>query len=721
MKSDPKTVTLRRTYLVYFLVLVFGIAIITKTILVQTKDSKQYKELAKQKEYQQEPLKANRGNIFAANGDLMATTVPIYHTYFDSRVVADSIFNKGIDSLCIQLADLFPKRNAEQWKHYIMDARINKRQCTIARNVSLANFRKMQNFPIFNAGIYTGGLAKDEETKRIRPYNDLAGCIVGFVNTIDGKTSYGGLEATYNEYLKGQDGHRLVRRIHHWGSIPVESEDNVDPKDGADIVTTIDVKLQDIVESALHNTMTTHKAQQGCAILMDVETGYIRAIANLQRNDETGEYEETYNFALSARYEPGSVFKIASMIVLLNNHPEIELDDKVNIGTGPIKFSNRVMRDDHSFAKSGICTVQEVIEQSSNKGTAVLITKNFITHPEKYVDGLYDLGLNKKIGTGFASEISPYIKHPNDKDKQGRKVWSNVSLPWMSIGYEVNVTPLQLITLYNAIANGGKMMKPQFVTEVRNGNQIIEKNEPIVLNPQIASAESIGKLQTMLEGVTVRGTARRQFEGCSFPVAGKTGTAQYCDPKLKYKYREPNVPHKLYNTTFVGYFPADKPKYSCIVVVSRARGPRWAAGSVSAPGFREIAEKVYAHHYGILDDNSKSEKGNISYTSPVIMKNDQTHTFLEGTNQSYVDISNDTEWVTVESNAEGVKLINDAIITRDIVPNVVGMSVTDAVYLLEGMGIETRFNGQGIVTEQSLQAGDSIKGKCVMNLKLAMK
>lgn len=264
-------------------------------------------------------------------------------------------------------------------------------------------------------------------------------------------------------------------------------------------------------------------------------------------------------------------------------------------------------------------------------------------------------------------------------------------------------------------------MKPQFVTEVRNGNQIIEKNEPIVLNPQIASAESIGKLQTMLEGVTVRGTARRQFEGCSFPVAGKTGTAQYCDPKLKYKYREPNVPHKLYNTTFVGYFPADKPKYSCIVVVSRARGPRWAAGSVSAPGFREIAEKVYAHHYGILDDNSKSEKGNISYTSPVIMKNDQTHTFLEGTNQSYVDISNDTEWVTVESNAEGVKLINDAIITRDIVPNVVGMSVTDAVYLLESMGIETRFNGQGIVTEQSLQAGDSIKGKCVMNLKLAMK
>ena len=212
------------------------------------------------------------------------------------------------------------------------------------------------------------------------------------------------------------------------------------------------------MESALNNTLTTNKAEQGCAILMDVETGYVKALANLRLNHETGKYEESYNVALTERYEPGSVFKIASMVVLLNHHENTKLTDLVNIGTGPIKFSNRTMKDDHSFAKGGICTVQEVIEQSSNKGTAVLITKAFAAHPEKYVDGLYALGLNKKIGTGITGEAQPVIKHPNDKTKDGRKLWSNVSLPWMSIGYEVNVTPMQLLTLYNAIANGGRMM-----------------------------------------------------------------------------------------------------------------------------------------------------------------------------------------------------------------------------------------------------------------------
>ena len=720
MKTDPKFDMLWKTYLVYFLVLVFGIAIITKIILVQTKDSAQYKELAKKKEYHIEPMKANRGNIYAANGDLLATTIPVFHTYFDPRVVADTVFDKGIDSLSRQLANLFPKRNAEQWKRHLTEARTNSRQCTIERNVSLSNFRKMQNFAIFKTGTYAGGLAKDEENKRIRPYNDLAGCVIGYVRK-DSIMRYGGLEATYNKYLTGQDGQRLVRRIHHWGNMPVESDEDIDPQDGADVVTTFDIKLQDIVENALLNTMTTNKAQQGCAILMDVETGYIRAMANLQRNDKTGVYEESYNFALSALYEPGSVFKIASMIVLLNHNHDMKLDDKVNIGAGPIRFSNRVMKDDHSFAKNGVCTVQEVIEQSSNKGTAVLITKAFMAHPEKYVDGLYALGLNKKIETGLAAEAKPSIKHPTDKDRHGNKVWSNVSLPWMSIGYEVNVTPLQLITLYNAIANGGKMMKPQFVSEIRNGNKTIEKYDPVVLNEQIAPTEAINMLRTMLEGVTIRGTAKKQFEGCGFPVAGKTGTAQYCDPTLKYKYREPGLSRKLYNTTFVGYFPADKPKYSCIVVVSRARGARWAAGSVSAPGFREIAEKVYAHYYGILEDNDLSSTDNEAVPAPVIMHNEQAPAFLNGINMNYYDSSTESEWVTIETNPEGVKLVSNAVISDKTVPNVVGMNVTDAVYLLESMGIETRFEGQGVVTEQSLPAGDTLRKNSVMNLKLAMK
>ena len=401
-------------------------------------------------------------------------------------------------------------------------------------------------------------------------------------------------------------------------------------------------------------------------------------MANLSLNHKNGNYEESTNFALAERYEPGSVFKIASMIVLLNHYPNTKLDDKVNIGSGPIKFSNRTMRDDHSFAKNGICTVQEVIEQSSNKGTAVLITKAFMAHPEKYVDGLYALNLNKKIGTGIAREAQPYIKHPSDKTRDGRKLWSNVSLPWMSIGYEVNVTPMHLITLYNAIANGGRMMKPQFVSEIRRGNQTIERFDPIVLNEQIASPESIKKIQTMLEGVVERGTAKRQFKDCVVKAAGKTGTAQYYDKVQGYSYHEPGIGRKLYNTTFVGYFPADKPKYSCIVVVSRARGPYWAAGSVSAPGFREIAEKVYAMRLGVQEDDNATDS--ICQPIPVIdvMSYDQ----------------------------------------RTIVPDVTGLDITDAVFLLESLGIKTNFSGQGLVKEQSLPAGDSIKANSVINLKL---
>jgi cell division protein FtsI (penicillin-binding protein 3) len=291
----------------------------------------------------------------------------------------------------------------------------------------------------------------------------------------------------------------------------------------------------------------------------------------------------------------------------------------------------------------------------------------------------------------------------------------------MSIGYEVNVTPLQIITLYNAIANGGKMMKPQFVTEIRRGNQTIEKYDPVVLNEQIAPPEAIQMLQTMLRGVVERGTARRQLADCAFPTAGKTGTAQYCDPRLGYKYRDPQTGRRMYNTTFVGYFPADKPKYSCIVVVSRARGPYWAAGGVSAPGFREIAERVYALRLGIQEDESTQQVPIEDEGKPAIVNHGQALAYLNGILADYNDYALDGEWVTIEQSADGTRKIHDAQVKPGRVPDVVGMNVSDAVYLLESMGISTHFSGQGTVVEQSLHAGDTLKQNSVMNLKLAMK
>lgn len=717
MNIEPKTDTLWKTHLVYMLVLLFGVALLAKIILVQTKDSKELVELAEKRELRVKELEASRGNIFSYDGKLMATSVPVFDVFFDSQSVDQEIFVSKIDSLSQQMALLIPKRTAAQWKEYLSTAKAEgKRYHPIAKNISLSEYRQMQKFAIFNRGPFKGGIVAEKKTRRTRPYKELAGRLIGYVN--ENENLYVGLEGAYNDYLKGQNGHQLVRRIHHGDWIPVPSDEDVDAQNGDDLVTTFDINLQDIVESALNNTMVTNKAEQGCAVLMEVETGYVKAIANLKLNHETGQYEESYNFAMAERYEPGSVFKIASMVVLMNHNHNLKLDDKVNIGNGPIHFSNRVMKDDHSFTKNGIATVQEVIEQSSNKGTAVLITKAFMAHPERYVEGLYALGLNKKIGTGIAGEAQPIIKHPDDKTRDGRKIWSNVSLPWMSIGYEVNVTPMHLITLYNAIANGGKMMKPQFVTEIRHGNQTVEKFEPVVLNEQIAPPEAISMLQTMLEGVTQRGTAKRQLKDCIVSTAGKTGTAQYCDPRLGYSYRDPHTGRRLYNTTFVGYFPADKPKYSCIVVVSRARGQFWAAGSVSAPGFREIAEKVYAMRLGTQEDIAVADTARHIKPDNVIVRHDKTLAYLNGMQNEYTDYALDGDWVTIENSKNGEAKIKKAEIRPATVPNLIGMNISDAVYLIESLGGKATFSGQGTVCQQSLQPGDTLRKGRTIALKL---
>ena len=718
MKLDPRSDTLWRTYLCYFLILLVGVAIIVKIIIVQAKDSKELQDMAEKREYRVETLEASRGIIFSSDDQVMAISVPYYDVFFDYQAVDSTVLAENIDSLCIQMAQLFPKRNAAQWKEFFAIGMAKKsRYYKIGLNVTQAQLRQMQQFVIFNRGIYQGGLITQKKIKREHPYKDLAGLMLGMAN--EEKGYYFGLEGAYNDYLKGQNGRRLVRRIHHGGWIPVNSDDDVDAQNGDDIITTFDIKLQDIVENALRNTLTENKAEQGCAILMDVETGYVKALANLRLNHETNVYEESYNVALAERYEPGSVFKIASMVVLLSQK-DVNLDDKVNIGTGPIKFSNRTMKDDHSFAQGGICTVQEVIEQSSNKGTAVLINKNYATHPEKYVEGLYALGLNKKIGTGINGEAQPVIKHPDDKTKDGRKLWSKVSLPWMSIGYEVNVTPMHLITLYNAIANGGRMMKPQFVTEIRRGSQTVKEFEPIVLNECIAGPEAIQKLRTMLEGVVIRGTAKRQFQGCVVNVAGKTGTAQYYDRVQGYAYHEPGIGRKLYNTTFVGYFPAEKPRYSCIVMVSRARGRFWAAGSVSAPGFREIAEKVYAMRIGTHEDDTLAPVSPVS-NEPIIVRHSKEATYLNGIDNPFNDYAINGDWVTVQKTENGETDLRTAQLQPNLVPNLVGMDITDAVYLLENMGVKTEFTGQGTVKEQSLHAGDTLKANSIICLKLEKK
>ena len=679
MKRDPKTSSMIRMFLVYIAVLAVGVTIIAKALLVQTKDGDELRALAEQVETRFDTIWASRGDILACDGSVLATDVPIYEVGIDPSVIDDTAFYAGIDQLSQQLAQLFPKRNAATWKKGLVDAKTNgKKYFLVDLNVTLGQCHEMKTFAILKKGNLKGGLCMSQpKFKRNHPYGTLAERTVGYVS----EDKLVGLESACDTILKGKNGRHKQRHLHHGTWIPVEDDNNIEAVNGNDIVSTIDIGIQDIAERALRHAIVENKAEQGCAIVMEVATGEVKAITNLQRDKQTDRCAESYNFAMGVGIEPGSTFKLASMLVLLNNYPDLNVNKRdVNIGRAhtPLTFSNKKMYDDHPVNEDGWVTIREVFEQSSNKGTARLITDYFGNNPEKYVNGLYNLGLGTPLGTGLAGEAKPYIKHP----VINKNNWSKTSLPWMSIGYELRLPPLQILTLYNAVANGGRMMKPQFVKEIRKEGVTLQVIEPTVINEQIASKKTIDTLQSMMKGVVTRGTAK-MLKDTEYGIAGKTGTAQlYNLEKKAYKWINAEGRwERDYNVTFCGFFPADNPVYSCIVVISKAKGRFYSAGKVAAPAFKEIADRVYA----------SKVKGLI-----------------------------DTEAPTAR-DAEYHYDTNPILYDPSRVPDVSGMSVSDAVYLLENMGWNTNFEGYGQVVHQSVPAGDTLRPGGLITLALEKK
>ena len=679
MNRDPKTSSLIRTFLVYIAVLAVGATIIVKALLVQTKDGDELRALAEQVETRFDTMWASRGDILACDGSVLATDVPIFEVGIDPSVIDDTAFYAGIDQLSQQLAAMFPRKNAAAWKKGLVEAKTNgKKYYLVDLNVNLGQYREMETFAILKKGNLKGGLTKSQpKFKRNHPYGTLAERTIGYVS--DDKLV--GLESSCDSILRGCNGRHKQRHLHHGSWIPVEDENNIEAVNGNDVVSTIDISIQDIAERALRDAVINNVAEQGCAIVMEVATGEVKAITNLQRDKKTNQCYEGYNFALGVGIEPGSTFKLASMLVLLNAYPELDVNKRnVNIGRAhtPLTFSNKKMYDDHPVNQDGWVTIREVFEQSSNKGTAKLITDYFGNSPERYVNGLYNLGLNLPMNTGMAGEARPYIKHP----VINKNNWSKTSLPWMSIGYELRLPPLQILTLYNAVANGGKMMKPQFVKEIRKEGVTLQTFEPVVLKEQIASPQTIDTLQSMMKGVVIRGTAKG-LKDTEYGIAGKTGTAQlYNVEKKAYKWLNAEGRwERDYNVTFVGFFPADKPVYSCIVVISKAKGRFYSAGKVAAPAFKEIADRVYA----------TKVKGLIETDSPTVRD--------------------------AEYHYDTNPILYDPI----RVPDVHGMNVSDAVYLLENLGWNTQFEGYGQVVRQSVPAGDSLRQGGLITLTLEKK
>lgn len=681
MKRDPKTKSMIRTFLVYIAVLAVGILILVKAVLVQTKEGDELRALAEQMETRYDTVQASRGDILACDGSILSTDVPIFEVGINPSAIPDTIFKKGLDELCQKLAEMFPRKNVKQWKESISNAKKgNKKDYRLDANATLAQYHELEKCSIFHQGNKTMGLLKkDPRFIRIHPYDPLAGRIVGYIK----KDKIVGLESAYDTILRGKDGLHKQRKIHDGDNniwVPVEDENNIEVVNGNDIVTTIDIGIQDITERTLRDALIENNAYQGCAIVMDVKTGEIKALTNLQRDYSTNQCREDYNFALADGIEPGSTFKLASMLVLLEKHPELNVNTRnVNIGVAGSKlsFGGKPMADDHAINESGWVTIREVFEQSSNKGTAKLITDYFGNHPEEYIDGLYSLGLNQRLNTGILGEAAPEIKHPiHNKD-----VWWKTSLSRMSIGYEVKLSPLQILTLYNAVANDGRMMKPMFVKEVRKDGVTLQTIDPVVLNEHIASPRTIDTIQSMLQGVVLRGTAKRQ-NGTEYGIAGKTGTAKLYNEKT-HSYEWINAEGRAernYNVTFVGFFPAEQPVYSCIVVVNKAHR---AAGTVAAPIFREIADRVYAIRIkGLIETPLEKDESKLVEYKPV---------------------TDPSQYAPM------------------VVPDTKGMNVTDAIYLLENMGWITTFEGHGQVVQQSVPAGDSLRAGGLIKLTLARK
>ncbi len=676
-------------------------AVVFRIAKIQYVEGEEWRSMGETLGMQVMNVKATRGNIYADDGSLLATSLPFYRLALDPYLPANGLYKQNIDSLCFLLSKYYKDLSPTQYKRKINDARKKgRRYLTLNRQeIGYQDKKQMMQWPLLREGRLRGGVIFEKVEKRFQPFNHLGIRTIGSVNGDDRGTV--GLEYSFNKQLAGINGKGLYQKMAGGGWKPVYDGTERRPVDGYDILTTINVDLQDVTESALLKELGKHEADYGVAVVMEVATGEIKAISNLSRTSH-GEYYERYNYAVGSQgsREPGSTFKLASMIALLEE-VDIKLTDSLDTGDGKLEFFDKTMRD-HKPGGFGKLTVQEVFEKSSNIGVAKLISHYFGNNPDKFINYLKKMNLHQPLDFQMVGEGKPYIKDPSDS------TWSGVSLPWMSHGYELKMTPLQMLTLYNAVANNGKMVKPMIVKGVMKADRVVDEFETEVINDRIASKETLRKIKQMMEGVVERGTAKN-INHSHYKIAGKTGTAKKA--KNGRYVRE-------YYTSFAGYFPAEAPRYSCIVVIDNPKGYQIYGSDVSAPVFKEIADKIYSLE---LDMHEIESNQRIAQTGvfPYIKagKRDELTMIC-----NQLGISNhsktEAEWVTTD-------VINDAVyweenkIKYEVVPDVRGMTLRDAIYVLENLGLEVEVEGRGRVSTQSLTPGGKISTGSTIKLQLS--
>jgi|TARA_B100000902_G_scaffold238582_2_gene225966 cell division protein FtsI (penicillin-binding protein 3) len=567
---------LYRLYFVASILVVLGLGIGYRIFNIQFLEGEKYRKIAKEKTVKNFIITPKRGNIYSDDGSLLASSTTTYDVYFDAVTVTNQNFNKYINPLSEALSIRFEKP-LSFFKQSLINAKtLNKRYHLIVKNVSINTLNDIKKMPLFEMGGIKGGLIIEKKNYREYPLDKIAERTVGY-ERINKKNVYVGvgLEHAYGELLRGKNGSQLMQKISNGKWKPLDNQNQREPKPGLDIMTTINVGLQDIAHHSLLAQLEKFEADHGSVVVMETKTGAIKAISNLGRTSE-GKYYEKLNYAVGESHEPGSTFKLMAMIAALEDDI-VESSSIIDTKDGILSFYGSKVRDSKKGGYGKI-TAKEVFKFSSNTGIVDIITRGYSKNPQKFSDRLYNMGLNNTLNLSIKGEGIPIIPHPKDKN------WSGLSLPWMAYGYGVSLTPLQTLSFYNAIANDGELLKPIFLSKKNSNNKDIVNK--IVLNPSICSKETLLEVKLMMESVVnERGGTAYNLKSDKFKIAGKTGTCQV-------DYNKDNV---QYISTFVGYFPADKPKYSCIVVIHKPNKSKGYYGNVVAgPVFKRIAEKLFS-------------------------------------------------------------------------------------------------------------------------------
>ena len=632
-------------------------------------------------------IEAPRGNIFSDDGSLLAISMPLYNVFLDLSVIDEQLFNEEVNILSQSLSTLFKDKSAKKYEQYLREYKSKKRNkyVKLRNKVSHNELTMLKSFPILKLGKNRGGLIAEERPNRENPFGLLARRTIGVLR----ESNPIGLERAYNKTLSGTDGLQLKQRVGKSFWRNEESDLNSLPKSGNDIVTTINIDMQDVTEKALKSALRFHDADWGTAILMEVESGHIKAIANLKYED--GDFDEHYNHAIAEHSEPGSTFKLASILAGLEDG-FYSLLDSVDTEDGTHQFYDKTMRDSKKGGYGKI-SIGDAFVQSSNVGISKVINRSYKDKPQDFIDRIYKMGLCTPLDLELPYPNSLLIKQP------GSPGWSGVTLPWMSIGYSLRLTPLHILTFYNAIANNGVMVSPLFTTQILKDGKKVSEHSKKIINPAICSKSSIVQIMPYLIDVVEKGTAK-SIRTRKYKIAGKTGTTL-----LAYGEKsEDNI--KQYQTSFVGFFPAENPKYSCMVVVNNPKENGFYGGNVSAPVFKEISDKVFAAdisiHNSILIAEQTKDTPNLSQG-----KTEDMSKLLDNLSLEYEKTK--SNWMVPSYSSKKISLERRSIekdFEEGLMPNLFGMNLLDAVYLLENAGLKVEIKGKGHIVNQSIKKGD---------------